>query len=225
MVCLYHKYLRHIPWIRFIRSIASSLNIRNPILLLEANICVYCSSELTKSLTFTVFNILCTQYSSRLSTNNMMMIMMIMADAQKNSINIVLCLTYVFLWNMITKNFSLKNISLEIYGIFSFSFWAICKIILINNNNLFIEFKVKPRYEYINPIKPSLAKKMMIWFKFCDTNIKIVLNSEGMTSIVYCLYSNYHFCVSQERYVFFESLFHIKFGSMDLFFIVHVIDL
>ena len=35
------------------------------------------SSELTKSLTFTVFNILCTQYSSRLSTNNMMMIMMI----------------------------------------------------------------------------------------------------------------------------------------------------
>ena len=131
MVCLYHKYLRHIPWIRFIRSIASSLNIRNPILLLEANICVYYSSELTKSLTFTVFNILCTQYSSRLSTNNMMMIMMIMADAQKKSINIVQCLTYVSLWNMINKNISVRNLTLDIHGIFSFLFWSICKSILI----------------------------------------------------------------------------------------------
>ena len=80
------------------------------------------SYELTKSLTFTVFNILCTQYSSRLSTNNMMMIMMIMAYAQKNSINIVLCLTYVSLWNMINKNISVRNFGFDIHAILSFLF-------------------------------------------------------------------------------------------------------
>ena len=64
-----------------------------------------------------------------------------------------------------------------------------------------------------------------IVFIIHKVNIEISLSSESMTSIVHCLYSNYHFCTSQERYVFFESLFHIKFVGLNLFFILHVIDL
>ena len=67
---------------------------------------------------------------------------------------------------------------------------------------------------------------MMIWFNLrcVIPTSKIVLNSEGMTSIVYCLYSNYHFCISHEVYVFLQSLFHIKFVCRSFYFVIDLLE-
>ena len=69
-------------------------------------------------------------------------------------------------------------------------------------------------------------QKMMIWFNLrcVIPTSKIVLNSEGMTSIVYCLYSNYHFCISHEVYVFLQSLFHIKFVCRSFYFVIDLLE-
>ena len=69
-------------------------------------------SELTKSLTFTVFNILCTQYSSRLSTNNMMMIMMIW-DMPRKTRSILYDASPIFSLEYHYKN-CIRNITLNI---------------------------------------------------------------------------------------------------------------
>lgn len=79
------------------------------------------SSELTKSLTFTVFNILCTQYSSRLSTNNMMMIMMIW-DMPRKTRSILYDASPIFSLEYHYKNcYEKYNVEYQLAMLFTFS--------------------------------------------------------------------------------------------------------
>ena len=116
-------------------------------------------------------------------------------------------------------------------SLFLGSHWVNLKFIVSNTIslfnrwicNIFIYFIY--RIQYLVVIYLIRYTSSRISFTIHAINIKISLSPKSMTSIVHCLYSNYHFCTSQERYVFFESLFHIKFVGLNLFFILHVIDL